>query len=435
MLDHVPTTARHHRAGPGPDSDPGPDLDHWVTPERSGPPRRRTRAAGRPAVRRGLTALVGAVLAVTCALPAAAAQTPTGRAHGDDHHTTQQAMDEVVAAGVPGMVARSSGARGTWAGHSGVADLHTGAPRQADERYRVGSITKTFIATVVLQLEGEGRLDLDDTVDHWLPGVVSGNGHDGTRIKLRQLLNHTSGIYSYTDDPEFMRLEFSTDFLQHRYDTWTPERIAALAMSHPPYFDPGAGWHYSDTNYVLAGMIIERVTGRPYAREVERRILRPLHLDATTLPGTSATMPQPSARAYSQLTGKLGGQGAPGSPVYDVTSFNPSPADAAGEAISTAGDLNKFYRALLSGRLLKPEQLTEMTTTVSISPGSPYSYGLGLMKQQTSCGALWGHSGSIQGSISHTRATAHGEHALSFNVNSDWLGSYDQIFEAEFCGK
>lgn len=348
---------------------------------------------------------------------------------------TQAALDGVVQGGPPGGIALAQRGHDVWAGRAGIADLGTGRQPRADDRFRVGSITKTFVATVVLQLEAEGRLSLDDTVDHWLPGVVRGNGHDGTKITLRRLLNHTSGIYSYTDDADFKRKEFSTAFLRHRYDTWTPQQVVQLSMTHQPAFAPGAGWSYSDTNYALAAMVIQKATGHSYAREIERRILRPLHMDSTTLPGTRPRVPGPSGRAYSKLTGELGGPAEPNSPTYDVTELNPSLAGAAGEMVSNTIDLNRFYQALLSGRLLHRRQLAEMTKTEPIKEMPAVSYGLGLMKIKLSCGVdVWGHSGGIQGSISQTVATTDGGHVLSLNFNGDWNVHEQQVVEAEFCG-
>ncbi|MEV6046901.1 serine hydrolase domain-containing protein [Streptomyces xanthochromogenes] len=232
------------------------------------------------------------------------------------------------------------------------------------------------------------------------------------------------------------RKEFSTAFLRHRYDTWTPEQIVRLAMTHQPTFAPDSKqWAYSDTNYVLAGMVIQKATGHPYAREIEQRILRPLHLDSTTLPGTRVRVPGPSGRAYSKLSGELAGPGEPNGVMYDVTELNPSLAGAAGEMISTTRDLNRFYQALLSGRLLKKRQMKEMFTAVSISGVQGVSYGLGLMKMTLSCGIeVWGHNGGIQGSISQTMATTDGGHVLSLNFNGDWNVHEQQVVRAEFCG-
>ncbi|MFI1801897.1 serine hydrolase domain-containing protein [Streptomyces sp. NPDC020379] len=383
-------------------------------------------------------AIATAVIAAGFTLPASAAalkdtgQTSTARA---GHRATQAALDRVVQGGPPGAIAYAEQGHHAWAGRAGTADPATGRLPRADDRFRVGSITKTFVATVMLQLEAEGRLSLDDKADHWLPGLVRGNGHDGNQIKLRQLLNHTSGIYSYTDDADFTRKEFGTDFLRHRYDTWTPEQIVRLALTHRPSFTPGDQWGYSDTNYVLAGMVIQKVTGHSYAREIEQRILRPLRMDSTTLPGTRVRVPGPSGRAYSKLTGELAGSGTPDSATYDVTELNPSLAGAAGEMISNTRDLNRFYQALLSGRLLKKRQLEEMTTTEPIETMPAVSYGLGLMKMKLSCGIdVWGHNGGIQGSISQTMATTDGRHVLSLNFNGDWNVHEQRAVEAEFCG-
>ncbi|WP_077796195.1 serine hydrolase [Streptomyces sp. JHA26] len=368
-------------------------------------------------------------------LPASAGSTGDGSAARGGHAATRAALDSVVRDGSPGGIALAELGHTTWSGRAGTSDLATGRTPRADDRFRVGSITKTFVATVMLQLEAEGKLSLDDTVDHWLPGLVTGNGNDGSGIRLRQLLNHTSGIYSYTDDEDFKRREFGTDFLRHRYDTWTPRRIVRLAMTHRPVFAPGDDWSYSDTNYVIASMVIQRATGHSYAHEIEQRILRPLRLDSTSLPGTRTRVPGPSGRAYSKLTGELAGPGGPDSATYDVTEFNPSFAGAAGEVISDSRDLNRFYRSLLSGRLLEEPQLKEMMTTVPIKGMPTFAYGLGLMKMTLACGTeVWGHNGGIQGSISQTMATADGRHVLSVNFNGDWNVHEQRVVDAEFCG-
>ncbi|MFD9396935.1 serine hydrolase domain-containing protein [Streptomyces sp. NPDC060000] len=384
-------------------------------------------------------AVVGAVATVVMsaglALPASAVGSTDASATRGGHAAARAALDSVVQDGAPGGIVLAEQGRDIWAGVAGTADLATGRKPQADDRFRVGSITKTFVATSMLQLKEEGKLSLDDTVDHWLPGLVQGNGHDGGKITLRQILNHTSGIYSYTDDEEFKRKEFGTDFLKHRYATWTPRQIVRLAMTHRPAFAPGDDWSYSDTNYVIASMVIQRATGHSYAHEIEQRILRPLHLDSTSLPGTRTRVPGPSGRAYSKLTGELAGPGEPNSAIYDVTELNPSFAGAAGEMISNNRDLNRFYRALFSGRLLEEPQLKEMMTTVSIKNMPTFSYGLGLMRMTLSCGTeIWGHNGGIQGSISQTMATADGDHVLSLNFNGDWNIHEQRLVDAEFCG-
>lgn len=381
-------------------------------------------------VRRVRTALIGAVAvaaAATILVNPAAADVGTD----SDHRPARQAIEAAVRDGVPGVVARARDRHGTRNGTAGVADLRTGRERLPQDRYRAGSITKTFVATVLLQLEAEGRLHLDDTVEDWLPGVVRGHGHDGRRITLRQLLNHTSGIYNYTGDPGFREKLFGDGFFQHRYDTWRPRQLVAFAMRHRPDFAPGAEWKYSNTNFILAGMVVEKATGSPYGREIERRILRPLGLRATSLPGTDARMPRPSGRAYSKLSED------PEAKIHDVTGLNASASWASGEMISDNADLQRFYRALMKGALLPRQQLKEMTTTVAMDPQNPGNrYGLGLVRVKLSCGKdVWGHGGSIHGSSSGAVTTRDASHSLALNFNGDWSGDTWSVVEAEFCGQ
>ncbi|GEK00912.1 MULTISPECIES: serine hydrolase domain-containing protein [unclassified Streptomyces] len=375
------------------------------------------------------TALVGTtalLLSAALAGPAVA----DGRSAGA-HAATRRAIEAAVAAGAPGATVTVRDTRGTWSATAGVGDVRTGAPRSAADRYRVGSITKTFVATVLLQLEAEGRLTLDDTVDTWLPGLLRGHGHDGRRITLRQLLDHTSGVYSYTSDDDFVRTYFLADgFFRHRYDTLTPRDLVAVAMRHRPDFAPGTSWKYSNTNYVVAGMVIEKVTGHSYATEITRRLIRPLGLTATSLPGTRVTVPRPSSRAYSKLAPAATG------PAYDVTELNPSIASAAGEMISDSADLGRFYSALLRGRLLPPRQLKEMRTTVPTGDSAGTRYGLGLTDTTLSCGVhVWGHDGAIHGSASSAVTTADGRHWLALNLNGDWTGGTGAVVDKEFCEK
>ncbi|MEV5607308.1 serine hydrolase domain-containing protein [Streptomyces sp. NPDC052225] len=405
-------------------------VDEARSSKRGGPrpPGRRMRVAA-------AGVMAAAVMSAGLTLPASAESPRATTAAGAGHEATRKALESMVRDGPPGGIVLAETGHTAWAHRAGTADLSTGRKPRTDGRYRIGSITKTFVATVMLQLEAEGKLSLEDTVDHWLPGLVTGNGNDGSKIKLRQLLNHTSGLYSYTDDEGFKRQEFSTAFLQHRYETWTPRRIVRLAMAHRPTFAPGDSWGYSDTNYVIASMVIKKVTGRSYAHEIEERIRRPLHLNSTSVPGNRVGVPGPSGRAYSKLTGELAGPGEADGAVYDVTEMNPSFAGAAGEMISNNRDLNRFYRALFSGRLLKERELKQMMTTVEIKGLPNFSYGLGLMKMTLACGTeVWGHNGGIQGSISQTMATADGDHVVSLNFNGDWNVHEQRVVDAEFCG-
>ncbi|MGA4841902.1 serine hydrolase domain-containing protein [Streptomyces sp. G45] len=395
------------------------------------------RTPGRPL---GAVAVAAAVAGALIA-PAVAAPTPhpthlphlthlTGPLPSQRHARTQAALDAVVRGGVPGATARAEDAHGAWHGTAGVGDLATQRPRGAHDRFRAGSVTKTFVATVLLQLEAEGALDLDDPVGTHLPGVVRGHGHDGGRVTVRQLLNHTSGLYDYAEDPGIQRAYRTPRFTAHRHRTWTPGQLVALAMRHRPHFAPGTAWRYSNTNYVVAGMLIERTTGRPYAEEIRRRIIAPLKLRSTSVPGTASRLPPPSSRAYARLSG-----GAHGLP-YDVTEMNPSLAGAAGALVTDTADLNRFYAALLRGDLLPERQRTALLTTVPTGREATGGgrYGLGLLRIELPCGAvLWGHGGGIHGSLTLAVTTPRGEHSLALNVNGDWGGGPGRVLNAEYC--
>ncbi|MCX5206421.1 beta-lactamase family protein [Streptomyces sp. NBC_00237] len=375
-----------------------------------------------------------ALAALTAATLASPATAQTRDRTGDDHAQTRAAVDALVRDGAPGVVARSEGPGGSrpWTATAGVGNVTTKKERSPQDRFRIASLTKTFVATVVLQLEAEGKLHLDDRVDKWLPGVVSGHGHDGQKITIRQLLQHTSGIFDYTTDPEFARQHMGVGFLEHRYDSLPARELVKVAMGHAPEFDPGAKWQYSNTNYVIAGMVIEKATHRSYESEIERRIVRPLGLRATSVPHDESRMPRPSSRAYSTLgidpaTGKK----------YDITEFNPTLAGASGGMISSTADLNRFYRSLLTGKLLPAQQLKEMKTTVPVHEQRPdLGYGLGIFKEEQSCGkVIWGHTGGIFGSTTHTMTSGDGRKTVSLNLNNDWSGDTDSVMEAEFCPK
>ncbi|ARZ71801.1 putative D-alanyl-D-alanine carboxypeptidase [Streptomyces albireticuli] len=374
--------------------------------------------------------VAGVAVAATAFVAPAQAATHTPPA-GSGHRATQRAMDEAVKAGVPGVTAQARDTGGVWKSASGVGDLTSGAPRGKNDKFRVGSITKTFVATVLLQMEAEGRLDLDDTVERRLPGVVRGNGNDGREITVRQLLNHTSGLFDYLADEEYARTYTRGDgYLGHRYDTLPPEKHVKVALSHKPLFKPGAEHSYSNTNYILAGLIVEKAGGRPYEDEIRDRVIRPLGLKNTSNPGNSIHLPRPSSRGYSKLFASAPDR------IDDITERNGSQGWADGDIISTAGDLNRFYGALLRGELLPPKQLKAMKTTVPAAPGSPYtSYGLGLARLRTSCGTtLWGHGGGILGWLSMAVTTEDGRHQLAYNYNGDWdASSLLKIVDAEYC--
>lgn len=351
------------------------------------------------------TALVG-TLAGLGLTPAAGATKPAG-------DSLRQQADAIQRTGTVGVLARSTGPQGVRHATAGVADQRTGRAVHPGDKFRIASATKTFVSTVVLQLVGEGRLSLDDTVEDLLPGVVSGNGNDGSRITVRQLLNHTSGLFNYTAD--FPVLTDASEFRAGRFDTWTDTQLVAIAMRHAPNFEPGAEWEYSNTNYTLAGMIIEKTTGRSWQREVTRRIVRPLGLRDTYAPVTHPGIPGRHLKGYSAFGG---------SRQIDVTLFNPSGAGAAGGMISSAADLSRFYSALMRGRLLGPAELAEMKTTVRAEEldevWSGARYGLGLMQVDLTCGgSYYSHAGDIPGYMTRNGFSEDGRRVVVVEATGD----------------
>ncbi|MEU2614042.1 serine hydrolase domain-containing protein [Micromonospora sp. NPDC007271] len=329
-----------------------------------------------------------------------------------DHRSTatvlQQGLDDLHGLGVSGTQGLvRDGGRVTVA-RSGVADLDTGAPMPVDGYFRIGSATKTFVSVVLLQLVGEGRIGLDDPIERWLPGVVNGNGNEGRHVTVRQILQHTSGLYDSTDD--LVALQSADEFLAHRFDHYTEAQLVVMAMRHPPLFAAGTHWSYSNTNYLLVGMLIERVTGHPWYTEVRSRILMPLHLTHTFYPGDRPTLPQPHAEGYQQFV--------PGGPLVDTTLFNPTVAASAGGLVSTTTDLARFWQAVARGQLLRPGQMAELHQTVlaesvqDIRPG--IAYGLGIMWLPNRCGGYWAHFGDMPGMSTLNAVTPDGHRSTVF---------------------
>ncbi|TWP53328.1 beta-lactamase family protein [Lentzea tibetensis] len=342
------------------------------------------------------------------------ADTTTATA-GIDRKEVQQALDKLTSGGgALGAQARITDRRDRLTARAGVAELDTTKQVPLDGRFRVGSITKTFVSTVVLQLVAEGKVELDAPVDRYLPGLIDKS------ITVRQVLQHTSGLFNYTDGIPLNPEEFE----KIRYKHWEPAELVAIATSKPLDFPPGTKWNYSNTNYIVAGLLVEKITGRPYEKAVERRILEPLRLHDTSVPGDRAAVPGPHAHGYYAVAGK---------PV-DVTKLNPSVAWAAGEMISTTKDLDTFVSSLASGKLLKKAQLDEMTKTTTVSP----DYGLGLGVQTMPCGTkVWGHGGGIPGYQTQMATTPDTSKRLQVSLtqspapgNGD---GYEQLLNAAFC--
>lgn len=285
---------------------------------------------------------------------------------------------------------------GVWTATEGVADPRTGEPAGPLDRFRIGGVTKVFVATVVLGLVAEGALGMDDPVERHLPGLVH------PEITLRQLLDHTSGLADESD----VRYNDTAWFLEHRYDTFTAEERLALPLRLPLSFTPGTRQQLTRANYEVAALLVERVTGRGYAREIEDRVLRPLRLSATSLPGSDPTLPGPHLRGHD-----LG---------IDVTEHNPSIHGPAGEMISNLPDLDRFLVALAGGELLPAAQTEELFRL----PDVPYvrghgAYaGAGLDRLVLPDGVeVWGMAGVVHGALTGMATTRDLRRRLTYAVS------------------
>ena len=359
--------------------------------------------------------LLAATIAATVVAGSAGAGTTT---------PLQQELDALVAAGPPGATLLVRNGASTQHLVSGVGEVATKTPMRATDRFRIASLNKSYTAAVVLQLVGEGKLRLNDNVQRWLPGVVP----NGRNITIRQLLDHTSGLFNYEDDDRAVEPYFKGDLGHY----WAPIQLVRIAVSHKPYFAPGKGEHYSSTNYLLVGLIVEKATGRSIGTELRDRIFRPLHLKNTFYPTTPA-IPGPHFHGYMVVS-------TPGA--IDVTGVSPSLSGAAGAIVSTVDDVADFYRALLSGDVVKPRLLKAMKTTHGQKnydiPGQ--RYGLGLMMMPTSCGVAWGHIGSFPGYHTTAFTSADGRRQVVLATNLDpsaqkpaTIARYYKLLDTAYC--
>jgi D-alanyl-D-alanine carboxypeptidase len=246
--------------------------------------------------------------------------------------------------------------------------------------------------------------------------VVAGNGNDGRIVTIRQLLQHTSGIFNYT--AELLNPFTVDDYYERRFDHVTPESLVAMAMNHAPDFAPGSSWRYSNTNYILLGMLIEKLTGNSWSHEVERRILQPLRLESTFDPHDCPDLPAPHATGYESFSENT--------PLVDVTLLNHTWGGAAGALVTTADDLARFWHALQAGKLLRPAEMAAMHTTVpapeiaTVIPGA--RYGLGIFEATTRCGkTYWAHFGDTDGFSTRNAVSEDGEHVVIASNNTTFL--------------
>ncbi len=320
------------------------------------------------------------------------------------HESTQAALSAWQAhSGGPGAAVMGGDQTTRWTLHSGVRNIYTTTPIGPDEHFRIGSETKTYTAAVVLQLVDEDAVDLDAPVEQYLPGVLT-PPYDGNVITVRQLLQHRSGIPDYMDNPPPPRLD----------GTYRMADLVSAALSHAPVFAPGTSIGYSNTNYILLGMLIEHVTGQTIRAAITNRIITPLGLTETRYPASGdKSIGAPAVHGY------VGGTLPPITAWIDISNlFEPSLGGPAGAIISTLDDSVTFYRALFNGQVVSAAALNLMRTTY---PGIKDGYGLGIYKTNLSCGPAWGHNGATPGYFTETLVGDNGRHAsiVTNTVSSD----------------
>ncbi|KUL47123.1 serine hydrolase domain-containing protein [Streptomyces regalis] len=375
---------------------------------------------------------VAAALVSLLAVPAHAAPLEPGAPMVDARASTLPAPDvtgvwnvlrTVRRQGAPGAIARLDD-RDTirWAA-VGVADRKSGRAISNADRFRIGSVTKVFSAVALLQLVDEKKLKLDAPVNRYLPGLLPDH-----RITVRHVLSHRSGLHDYTNE---MFARTVPGFEAVRTKVFTYRQLVNRSLSKPRTTKPGGAYSYSNTNFVVAGMLIEKLTGHSVRTEYKSRIIDPLKLRDTFYVHPGTKIPGRHARGY--LT-----PDAAGAALVDSTEQTVSWAQSAGAIISSTRDLNTFLSALLGGRLTSRAQLAQMERWVPA--GTSQAYGLGLRRRDLSCGiSVYGHTGAVQGYYTYAFASKDGRRSLAAAANTSnngtVLNSMLGTLESAFCGK
>lgn len=348
---------------------------------------------------------------------------PAARLPKPDLAGVDSVLRTALRQGAPGAIARvdDNGTVSTTA--FGVADRGTGRAISNADRFRIGSVTKVFSAVVLMQLADEGKLNLDASVDRYLPGLLP-----DSRITVRQVLGHRSGLYDYTND---MFAKSVSGFESVRSKVFTYRQLVDRSLRHAPTNAPGAAYAYSNTNFVVAGMLIEKLTGHSVGTEYTNRIIEPLKLRDTFYVHPDKTIPGRYARGY--LT-----PDSAGAPLVDATQQTVSWAQSAGALISSTRDLDTFLSALLGGRLMSATRLGQMERMIPVN--STQAYGLGLRRRDLSCGvSVYGHTGAVQGYYTYAFATKDGRRSLTALANTSNNGAVLNTMlgtlESAFCGK
>ncbi|GAA1784539.1 serine hydrolase domain-containing protein [Actinomadura chokoriensis] len=363
----------------------------------------------------GLAAAPVAPVAPDAPLAAGAQRPPTA---AFDPAKLRATLDATRDAGMYGLFSEARDGRTAWDGASGVADVRTGRPVAPGMRTRVGSITKSFVAAAILQQVEKGAVSLDAPVAHYLPGLIP--GRLGRQITVRMLLNHTSGIGDYvlTAFPSLKELS-PTSLDEFRYRDVTPEQLIKWGLRAPRTGMPGERWSYSNTNYIIAGRLLEKVTGTRAEKYITRNVIEKAGLKHTYFPD-SPWVDGPHSRMYESLYRHV-------KPPRDYSVFNMSWAGTAGALVSTMDDLNRFYRRLLTGRVVGTDALAQMKRTVPVKDADGnvlMNYGLGLYSLDLPCGTFWGHDGAVFGAGTQSLTSDGGARQVSVALN---LMKYQQL--------
>ncbi|MFB8407256.1 serine hydrolase domain-containing protein [Streptomyces sp. NPDC055912] len=377
-----------------------------------------------------LAALAAGVAPATSAFaapggPVAPTATGTPAVPAPDMDGVVAALNSAMANGAPGAMARFVGPDGVRSRTVGVQDRVSGAAMDIHSRFRIGSVSKTFSTVVLLQLVEEGRLQLDTPVNTYLPGLLPDD-----RITVRHLLTHRSGLADYTNA---MFEHTVPGFEAVRNRVFSYQELVDLSLSEPRTTQPGVSYQYSNANFVVVGMLIEKLTGRPVADAYERRIFKPLKLTRTSYVHPDTRIKGAHVRGYLHPDEE-------GGALVDSTEQTVSWAQSAGAVISSPADLNTFTSALMRGRLLSPAMMEAMTTVTPTDATNTRFYGLGLRRYNLSCGTqVYGHTGTVQGFYTYTFSTRDGLRSVSAMANTSNHGAANTALggtlEAAFCGK
>lgn len=384
----------------------------------------------RLAVSAALLAVVAGVAPATAAHAATAPSAGALRTAGPalpapDMEAVDQALRNTLAAGAPGALARITEGGRALTATEGISDKATGAAMDTRARFRIGSVTKTFSTVVLLQLVNEKKIELDAPVNRYLPGLLPDD-----RITVRHLLTHRSGLSDYTNA---MFDKTVPGFEAVRNRVFSYQELVKLSLAEPRTAEPGASYQYSNTNFVVVGMLIEKATGHPVAKEYERRIIKPLKLRDTSYvhPGTQIA----GLHTHGYLT-----PDEAGAPLVDSTEQTVSWAQSAGAMISSPADLSTFMSALVSGKLVAPKLLDQMLTMTPTDAAGTRFYGLGLRRYDLSCGtSVYGHTGTVQGFYTYAFTTRDGARSMTAMANTSNRGAANTALgatlEGAFCGK